>query len=144
MSTSQRVSRGFHRLALFLAAIPLLVGGLLSVYVAYPVVSHGLDQHQRLVCAHEHLDLAPAAHAPKGTLSDEDIGLPLSLKEVGCSDNGNETVSYEEARNPPDFNWLTVLGLAMVPLMSITLILTLAVYALVRAIGWVIGGFTAS
>jgi hypothetical protein len=26
MATSQRLSRGFHRLALFLAAIPLLVG----------------------------------------------------------------------------------------------------------------------
>jgi hypothetical protein len=30
MSTSQRVTRGFHRLALFLAAIPLIVGALWS------------------------------------------------------------------------------------------------------------------
>ena len=30
MSTAQRVSRGFHRLALFLAAIPLLVGGAIA------------------------------------------------------------------------------------------------------------------
>jgi hypothetical protein len=34
MSTSQRVSRGFHRLGLFLAAILLLVGGTLSVIYA--------------------------------------------------------------------------------------------------------------
>jgi hypothetical protein len=34
MSTSQRVSRGFHRLALFLAAIPLLIGGYFSTMAA--------------------------------------------------------------------------------------------------------------
>jgi hypothetical protein len=34
MGTSQRVSRGFHRLGLLLAAIPLLLGGSLSVYIA--------------------------------------------------------------------------------------------------------------
>ena len=34
MSSSQRVSCGFHRLGLFSAAIPLLVGGYLSVVYA--------------------------------------------------------------------------------------------------------------
>jgi hypothetical protein len=34
MRASTRVSRGFHRLALFSASIPLLVGGYLSVVYA--------------------------------------------------------------------------------------------------------------
>ena len=39
MSTSQRVSRGFHRLALFLAAIPLLIGSAISIYMAVDSVN---------------------------------------------------------------------------------------------------------
>ena len=31
MGTSQRVSRGFHRLAILMAAIPLLIGGYISL-----------------------------------------------------------------------------------------------------------------
>ena len=34
MSTTQRVSRGFHRLGLFLAAIPMLIGAFISVLKA--------------------------------------------------------------------------------------------------------------
>ena len=36
-----RISRGFHRLALFLAAIPLLVGGYFSVIYAVGEASCG-------------------------------------------------------------------------------------------------------
>jgi hypothetical protein len=32
MAKSQRMSRGFNRLALFLAAMPLVIGGTLSVW----------------------------------------------------------------------------------------------------------------
>ena len=46
----------------------------------------------------------------------------LSLKPLGCS-TYDERVMYAEAHDPPDFNWLTVLGSAMFPSMSITLIL---------------------
>ena len=80
-SGSQRVSRGFHRLAIFLAAIPLLVGLATSFYVA---------------------------------------------KDVADPEN----------TGPFLINFGT--GLA------ITLAAALAVYCLVRAIGWVIGGFAAS
>jgi hypothetical protein len=34
MRTSQRVSRGFHRLAIFFAGIPLMVGVIVSVMTA--------------------------------------------------------------------------------------------------------------
>jgi hypothetical protein len=54
MSTAQRVSRGFHRLALFLAAIPLLLGGILSVYFAWVSASDAklrYNEQAALVCA---------------------------------------------------------------------------------------------
>jgi len=38
MAASPRLSRGFHRLALFLAAIPLLVGGALAAEGASPEI----------------------------------------------------------------------------------------------------------
>ena len=144
MATSQRLSRGFHRLALFLAAVPLLVGGWFAVLTAKDEARIALYKHQQLVCAHEHIAQAPAAHPPKGLLSDEDVGFPLSLKGVGCSGNENETVTYEEARNPPGFNWFATFTSTLMPSMAITLALSLAVYGIVRTIGWVIGGFAAS
>jgi len=39
-----RVSRGFHRLALFLAAIPLLIGGYFSVIYAVGETYGGVVQ----------------------------------------------------------------------------------------------------
>ena len=53
MSTSQRPSRGFHRLALFLAAIPLLIGAPLSVWSAVEMAKRGFDHNKKLVCAHQ-------------------------------------------------------------------------------------------
>ena len=135
MVASQRVSRAFNRLGLFLAAMPLLVGGSISLFIALNAANNGSVHHQHLLCAHKHV--SPVA------LSDEEVGLPLSLKQVGCSESEYAAVTYAEARNPPDFNWLTTFGSAMFPSVPITLALTLAVYALVRAIGWVIGGFAA-
>jgi hypothetical protein len=44
MSTSQRISRGFHRLGLLYAAIPVLAG----VYDAYQVAAHYLEQQQAI------------------------------------------------------------------------------------------------
>jgi hypothetical protein len=45
MSTSQRLSRGFHRLGLFLAVIPLLVGGIIAIgsAIGEAVESGGYD-----------------------------------------------------------------------------------------------------
>jgi len=45
MANAQRLSRGFHRLAVFLAAIPLLVGGAWSFTVALgPMVPEGMGR----------------------------------------------------------------------------------------------------
>jgi hypothetical protein len=88
MGASPRLSRGFHRLALFLAAIPFLLGGAWSI-----IVAEGEADSAR-------------------------------------SQNMPETFSYAAHFLPP-------LGLGL----AITLGVSLAVYGIVRAIGWVIGGF---
>jgi hypothetical protein len=67
----------------------------------------------------------------------------LSLKEIGCSGYDWETVTYGEARRP----YGALLSEIPKPLgigLAITLAVSLVIYALVRAIGWVIGGFAAS
>jgi hypothetical protein len=69
----------------------------------------------------------------------------LRLNQLGCPDY--DTVEYGESLNPPAFNWLTTFGSALVnggPLLPTTIVVSLALYALVRAIGWIIGGFAAS
>jgi hypothetical protein len=132
MSTAQQISRGFHRLALFLAAIPLLLGGSLSVYIAFDLANRLWEQHQKLLCAHEHV---------AGQKSGENVFDQF----IGCS-NSDDTVTVGEARNPPpNLNWFAEFGsgLLLSPLPQ-TLIVTLVVYVVVRAIGWAIGGFAAS
>jgi hypothetical protein len=63
----------------------------------------------------------------------------------GFGDWAYATVSLGDARNsPPEFSWTLRLGYYLAIGMAITLALSLAVYVLIRAIGWVIGGFAAS
>jgi hypothetical protein len=159
MSTAQRVSRGFHRLALFLAAIPLLVGGAASAYVALDHANSAKATHDqqaaKLVCAQtalnseQQLKLLGLPPLPSGyhleslgSLDSEQI----DLQKLGCPGwpqtttigevlhaKPPEALSYVESFLPPP-------GIGFV----ITLAVTLAVYVVVRAIGWVIGGFAAS
>jgi hypothetical protein len=55
MSSPQRISRGFHRLGLFLAAIPLLIGIGSMIFTGIDA-NNSWRRHQKLVCAHEHTD----------------------------------------------------------------------------------------
>jgi hypothetical protein len=247
MSTAQRVSRGFHRLGLFLAAIPLLVGGGWSLTIALDAANSARRSHDEqveLVCAQTRLVTTPktkgnyfdrfdepaekssgavpppgyvldqpssaqsskrlysteelfgtaqgqaeskkkpwemdwgnsvkgappqtqsapdygamidAAGAQNGTkppaapvskysdvppgyLADDD---QIDLQKLGCSDL-SRTVSNREifdASAPADFSFSAVLLPPLGIGLAFTLGLTLAVYGLVRAVGWVIGGF---
>jgi hypothetical protein len=140
MSASQRVSRDFHRLAIFLAAIPLVIGTILSLGVAVQQANEEEAYQQRVVCAGQHPKRWPATTAPKGSLTDEQVGT-LSLKQVGCSDREDETVSYAEARNPPQFYWWASYASNATPYLIFAVVVSVLLYGLVRAIGWVIGGF---
>jgi hypothetical protein len=85
------------------------------------------------------------------SLSDEELLeleklVDLNLKGLGCT-GVDRTVSFREiyeARLPSQWSWMSaMLGpLGLYLLLGISL--ALAVYGLVRAIGWVIGGFAAS
>ena len=138
MAALARLNLNFHRLALLLAAIPLLLGGSLSLYIAFDLANRLWEQHQKLLCAHEHV----AGQKPNENVFDQFD--TVKLKQIGCS-NSDDTVTVGEARNPPpNLNWFAEFGsgLLLSPLPQ-TLIVTLVVYVVVRAIGWVIGGFAA-
>jgi hypothetical protein len=133
VASSQRLSRGFHRLAIFLAATPLLIGVILAL-IAFDKAS---DQRQKLLCARnvfktDESKIWAQVFAPKSP--DAKVG----LKEIGCSTNDWERVSVDESQSPQ--TWLSAFTSAFLPGVPIALILAIAIYMLVSAIGWVIGG----
>ena len=159
MGTSQQVSRGFHRLGLILATIPLLIGAgmVAQAYADYAKLS-GSTQYQQKMCAHDYLEreglvltddemkeLKPwqvpwqLYKLPKGeavgTYNKEWL---IRLKKIGCSNDEEAVITYGEARDASGwFEYAT-------RVVGITLAISGAVYGLVRAIGWVVGGFMAS
>ena len=142
MATAQSLGHGFNRLALFLAAIPLLVGGGLSLAIAIDQANDAKAMHEeqaRLVCA----QTALKSDVPQGYRA---VDGRLDLQKLGCSDLPQTTSYFKvlNARPPKAFSYAR----SFLPPLSIGVLLTLtialAVYGIVRAIGWVIGGFAAS
>ena len=64
----------------------------------------------------------------------------LDLQKLGCSESPETIMVSEVERFSYASNFVAFLG----PKVALTLALSLAVYYLVRAIGWVVGGFAAS
>jgi hypothetical protein len=106
MAASQRVSRGLHRLALFLTAITLVVGGIASLYLASDVADsakHRHDEQAIFICAREaiyrkfYADLSRDEFDRRlATKSKFNLtGPDFDLKELGCSDE-SRTVSWRE------------------------------------------------
>jgi hypothetical protein len=192
---SSRISRGFHRLGLFLAAIPLLAGVAISYFVANDFADGAWQTHQKAACAHQYIARKVAdTTASKRTdgrsiTGDNPVGgtsivtdnpdtwlagkkqetvdeilaridkyqadpswlmsapddARLDLKHIGCSDAEYDTISLGEARaNPAYFSWADQLAAKLGISLAITLAVSLCLYGLVRAIGWVIGGFASS
>jgi hypothetical protein len=127
MAALQRDSRGFHRLGLFLAAIPLLIGGTWSVIYALN-------------------EAAPASSenpTPKSSAATPSSGKNLTIDGVDISpvltpDQQNEKL---DRMAPP--SWRIKFAELLAKSLMISLAVSLAVYGVVRAIGWVIGGFAA-
>src|SRR6476646_6147880 len=123
MAALQRDSRGFHRLGLFLAAIPLLIGGTWSVVYALN-------------------EAAPASSenpTPKSSAATPSSGKNLTIDGVDISpvltpDQQNEKLDRMAAPS-----W----RIKFAELLAKGLTISLAIYGVVRAIGWVIGGFAA-
>jgi hypothetical protein len=150
MSNAQRVSRGFHRLGLFLAAALFISVSAWFVALAVSVANVGSEKNTKLLCAHEYLlhgelrrlVLLEAMGLDTQGVPNEDQR--VSLKVLNCSSSDYETVSYADVRNPPSFNWLGLFGPPAAIGIGIALVLSLLIHSIVRAIGWVIGGFAAS
>ena len=85
----------------------MLLRGCLSVYIAFDLVNRLWEQHQKLVCAHEHV----AGQKPGENVFDQFD--TVKLKQIGCS-NSDDTVTVGEARNPPpNLNWFAEFGSAL-------------------------------
>ena len=123
-----RISRGFHWLALFLAATPLLAGGY------FPVI-----------CAVDEASMPPAEVWSRPALTIEGFGtvpMPLGFDRLTRDEQDKLVDRLVAASLRPQWwaNFSKALGVSL----AITLAASLAVYSVVRAIGWVMGGFAAS
>ena len=126
---SQKISRGFHRLGIFLAAIPLLIGGAASIIDA-------LDQAGR---PREYPISTEQLKQPK--LNIEGVGTvpaPPSFNKL-TAEQQNEMVDEIATAH-----WRSTFANALLLNLALTLAGALTIYGLFRAIGWVIGGFASS
>ena len=149
MAASQRVSRGFHRLGLLLAAIILLIGGSYWVSQAAEVAGIYWRHHKALMCAHDFLQRDEKRFWDLSYMPDNTDEVVIDLKALECSQPVNDPlaiVQFGEVRVVPSFSWISSFGSELLfPPILITalaaLILAYAAYGVIRTIGWVIGGF---
>ncbi len=172
MGTSQRVGRGFHRLAVFMAAIPFLVGAVWSVSIAFEQADRAELAHAErvaLFCAKlwfrrpketsqpspfDDLIRDPQAKGLQPRSPEETDAFMarivghryVDLRDLGCSEGPNSVALKDVflATEPPQFPRASALLPPLAIGLAVTLAMSLAVYGLVRAIGWVIGGFAAT
>jgi hypothetical protein len=157
MSKSQWVGNGFHRLAFFLAAIPLLMGSVGALSMGFKEASYGSTQHHKLVCAYDiyrsnekrFWDLLSAYDPLSGEGGYLDVSAikdgraKVDLKALGCS-NVNDVTTFAQIKKLPQFSWFGTFASGLISWVPITFFLTLAVYGVVRGIGWVVDSFAAS
>jgi len=127
MAGSERDSRGFHRLGVLLAALALLIGGTWSVIYALN-------------------EAAPASSEnppPKSSAATPSNGKNLTIDGVDIS----PVLTPDQQNEKLDRMALPSLRIKFAERLAkgltISLAVSLAVYGIVRAIGWVIGGFAA-
>jgi hypothetical protein len=153
MSVSQRVGRGFHRLALLLAGLVLVAGVVASSFIGVQGVNRAREnpeyiEQAEMACAQEAVrkKIAPQLRISKreADLPRQVLELKVSLNQLGCSDERKIVTVAEvlDAHAPDALTYVTAfLGVFSLGL-GITVSSSMAVYGLVRAIGWIVGGFT--
>ena len=127
MAALQRDSRGFHRLGVLLAALALLIGGTWSVIYALN-------------------EAAPASSenpTPKSSAATPSSGKNLTIDGVDISPVLTPDQQNEKLDRMALPSWRTKFAERLAKGLTIGLAVSLAVYGIVRAIGWVIGGFAA-
>lgn len=166
---SPRRSCRFHRLALFLSGMSLLAVGSLFVIIApdwnVPVPAFWSKPSTNNMPAVSVITVAPKPFDDLIALSPTDEpGLEKAIRELAEMEKSKmlKIEGVETAQMPPEFewestdrqneivnqmvaaNWRTKFAVPLAMGLAITLAVSFAVYGLVRAIGWVIGGFAAS
>ena len=127
MAGSERDSRGFHRLGVLLAALALLIGGTWSVIYALN-------------------EAAPASSEnppPKSSAATPSSGKNLTIDGVDISPVLTPDQQNEKLDRMALPSWRIKFAERLAKGLTISLAVSLAVYGIVRAIGWVIGGFAA-
>jgi hypothetical protein len=127
MAGSERDSRGFHRLGVLLAALALLIGGTWSVIYALN-------------------EAAPASSEnppPKSSAATPSSGKNLTIDGVDISPVLTPDQQNEKLDRMALPSWRIKFAERLAKGLTISLAVSLGVYGIVRAIGWVIGGFAA-
>ncbi len=144
MGTSQRVGRGFHRLGFFLAAIVMLVGGFISVmfvpdWDAPTSATYTIEKPTSW--SERSKDGLSVANPERAILNVEGIA---RVRMFPGFENLPEVKQKEWADRVVQKNWWRKFLEPLAKALALTLCFSLVVYGVVRAIGWVIGGFAAS
>jgi hypothetical protein len=127
MAGSERDSRGFHRLGVLLAALALLIGGTWSVIYALN-------------------EAAPASSEnppPKSSAATPSNGKNLTIDGVDISPVLTPDQQNEKLDRIALPSWRIKFAERLAKGLTISLAVSLGVYGIVRAIGWVIAGFAA-
>jgi hypothetical protein len=140
MTTPRRLSRGSHRLGIALAAIPLVAGLAFTAFLAHSL--HGSDKKAEAARVERNAMVACARDALKDTTyQSRDL---IDFQTLGCSKTSDRWTLgairmyvMQPAQNSSVF-FMVGVGI------TLSLLTSLAVYCIVWAIGWVIGGFAAS
>ena len=164
MSVSQRLSRGFHRLGLFVALIPLLVGAAATFFAGSDAVKSGRQSHQAQVELHCARSYYAEQYSKPNPLIEEmnrlvgikpgsleamfgNTGKPIYLGDIGCAEERGKTASPEAvfyATEPAPFSRANALLPVLLTGLLISFAVASSVYGVIRAIGWVVGSFAAS
>jgi hypothetical protein len=127
MAGSERDSRGFHRLGVLLAALALLIGGTWSVIYALNEAASASSENP----------------PPKSSGATPSSGKNLTIDGVDISPVLTPDQQNEKLDRMALPSWRTKFAERRAKGLTIGLAVSLAVYGIVRAIGWVIGGFAA-
>jgi hypothetical protein len=107
-STSQRVTRGFHRLGVVLAGLTMLVGIAGTIFVGSMKAGDASVKHQQLVCARDKLNARSLAlkDAADRWWEKDPLADTQDLKQLGCT-TWAQSVSTQSALDArDDFTWL--------------------------------------
>jgi hypothetical protein len=169
MAASPRPSRDFHRLALFLAAMSLLVVGSLFIVIApdwnAPIPALWSKPSPDNLPGVSVIAVAPKPFdGPVAVSPSDEPGLEMAIRGLAEIEKGKmlKIEGLETAQMPLEYeresmdrqneivnqivaaNWRRKFAVPLAIGLAITLAVSFAVYGIVRTIGWVIGGFAAS